>query len=176
MADWPRSRGPEAMVRLSDERFIVLREGFGWPDDLGILNGRRHDGLLFPADPVSGAQPWRFSFLGPPGFSPVDMAELPDRRVLILMRRVVWPYPPKFAGRIVLADPAGIRADRDWRGTIVARLPSNLPVDNLEGMAIVPGGRGEISVWLISDDNQSPTQSTVLWRLEAESAALARLR
>ena len=136
-----------------------------------------HDALLFPGDPVEGARPVRFSFVGPGGFSPVDMAQLPDGRVLILMRKLVWPYPAKFAARILVGDARAIRAGADWRPALAATLPSTLPGDNFEGMAIVPGGGRELTVWLISDANDTDgrdpgTQRTLLWKLALDTARL----
>ena len=174
MARWPDNRGAEAMVRLADGRFIVLREGFGSSDEYGLFKERRHDALLFPGDPVDGSKPIRFSFVGPAGFSPVDISQMPDGRVLILMRKVIWPLPAKFAGRIVLADPKRIYADNDWNGTVVAKLTSDLPIDNFEGMAIEPTRSRDLTVWLISDANSSVTQRTLLWKLAVDPAALPR--
>ena len=113
-----------------------------------------------------------FTFAGSREFSPTDMAQLPDGRVLILMRRLVWPFPLRFACRIVIADPAAIRAGAVWQGTEVAKLSSSLPVDNFEGLAIEPRGGGRVTVWLISDDNHAATQRTLLWKLAVDPARL----
>lgn len=175
MAHWLRTRGAEAMVRLVDGRFIVLCEGFVWPNYDGVFGERRHEGLFFPGDPVSGTKPFRFTFVGPGGFSPVDMAQLPDGRVLILVRKLVWPYPAKFAVRIVVADPAAIRPGKDWNSSLAAALSSSLG-DNFEGMAIVPSANGKVTVWLISDandtDGKTGTQRTLLWKLALDPARL----
>ena len=167
MRHWSGNLGPEAMVRLMDGRFIVLAEGFtGW------FESRLHEALLFPGDPTSGVAPQRFAFDGPEQFSPVDMAQLPDGRVLVLMRRAVWPLPFRFAGRIALADPARIRAGGVWPAREVASLTSSLPVDNFEGIAVEPRGDGRLTVWLISDDNRAVTQRTLLWKLALDPARL----
>jgi len=172
MSSWPRGRGAEAMVRLADGRFVVLREGFGVPDDMGLFGGRRHEALIFARDPLTGTEPEHFWFAGPSGFSPVDMAQMPDGRVLVLMRRLVWPFPAKFAGRILIADPRDIRPGAQWTGTRVATLTTPLPFDNFEGLAIVPAARGKLNIWLMSDDNRSPVQRTLIWRLAVDPAQL----
>ncbi len=160
MRGWSQNLGPEAMVRLADGRFIVLHEAFSsWRD------WRLHDGLIFAADPVTGSHPQPFTFAGADGFRPTDMAALPDGRVLILMRQMTWPVPIRFAGRIVLADPAEIVPGKLWAGVTLARIEDPLPRDNFEGMAIVPRGDGKLDVWLISDDNSAAFQRTLLWRL-----------
>lgn len=168
MADWGPNSGPEAMARLHDGRFLVLAEGareWLWP--------RTHHGVLFAGDPIENpkaATP--FTLEGPTGFVPVDMVQIPDGRVLVLMRTLIWPVPEIFAGRIAIGDPAQIRKDGTWRVTEVARLASTLPVDNFEGIAMVPRKDGRLTVWLISDDNQTRLQRTLLWKLVVDPADL----
>lgn len=167
MRDWPYNVGPEAMVRLHDGRFIVLREGFE-----RFFESRLHDAVLFPRDPLLGDKTAQFKFAGSPNFSVTDMAQLPDGRVLILMRRLLWPFPLHFAGRIMIADPKEIRPGKVWQSTEVAKLTSTLPVDNFEGMAIEPRADGRVTVWLISDDNHAATQRTLLWKMVVDPARL----
>jgi hypothetical protein len=163
MRDWSSNLGPEAMVRLRDGRFVVLSESF---------SAGGNEGLLFADDPTLGGAPRRFTFRGAKPFRPVDMAQLPDGRVLVLMRRLVWPMPPRFTGRIAIADPAELRAGHEWPARPVASLDSSLPVDNFEGMAIEPRGDGRLTVWLISDDNRAVSQRTLLWKLAVDPARL----
>lgn len=167
MARWGRNNGPEAIVRLTDGRFVVLREGF-----TGGLDQSHHPALLFASDPIGGKPPRSFTFAGPSSFSVTDMTQLPDGRVLILMRKLVWPIPARFVGRIVVADPATIRAGEVWRGRLVAKLSSSLPVDNFEGIAVEPRTDGRLTVWLISDANSAVTQRTLLWKLAVDPRAL----
>jgi hypothetical protein len=159
MRNWPGNTGPEAMVRLTDGRFIVLSES------PGAWFGRSTPGLLFPGDPIDGVQPLRFRFMPPDGFRPVDIAQVPDGRVLILVRRVEWGLPPGFATRLVLADPKRIAAGMAWRGEVVADIAAPAPTENFEGLAVVPRQRGGVALWLISDDNQSAFQRTLLLKL-----------
>jgi hypothetical protein len=159
MRRWPSNLGPEAIARLSDGRFIVLAEGSPrWFDDT-------MPALLFPADPVEGAEPVTFHFVPPDGYRPVDMAVMPDGRVLILVRSVRWRLPPRFEGMLVVADPAEIRAGKRWTGREIAHLVPPVPMDNYEGLAIEPAPGGRLVLWLISDDNQSSFQRTLLLKL-----------
>ena len=159
MQGWRGNSGAEAMVRLADGRFIVLAEvNPRWfSDDV--------PGLLFAGDPVAGAAPISFGFRPPEGFRPVDMALLPNGRVLILVRDVVWPMPPRFAGKLVLADPSAIRAGEAWSGTVIADFDDRVPCDNYEGLAVVPAPGGGLVLWLISDDNSIRLQRTLLLKL-----------
>ncbi len=165
---WGENLGPEAMVRLDDGRFVVLREGFS-----GLLERRNHQALLFTGDPTAATPPPQvFTFAGPEGYSPTDMAQLPDGRVLVLMRRLLWPLPARFTGRIAIADPRAIRPGRAWHASEVARLEAPLPVDNFEGIAVEPRRDGKVTVWLISDDNRALSQRTMLWKLVVDPARL----
>lgn len=159
MAGWPSNAGPESLVRLSDGTFITIAEGSrSWFAD-------SFPALLFGGDPVSGTEPRRFRFRGPDGFRPVDMARLPDGRVLILMRKLVLDLPPDFETKLVLADPQDIATGRIWRGKTIATIAGDLPTDNYEGMAIEDLEDGTIAIWLISDDNGGMFQRTLLLQL-----------
>ncbi|MCT2401339.1 esterase-like activity of phytase family protein [Novosphingobium mangrovi (ex Huang et al. 2023)] len=167
ISGWGSNTGPEAMTRLSDGRFVLLREAFaGW------FERRRHDAVVFEGDPTTGPRSWHFVFDGPAGFSPTDMAQLPDGRLLILMRRLIWPMPQRFAGRIAIGDPADIRPGKAWKVREVARIASSLPVDNFEGLAVVPAGENRLTVWIISDDNFARLQRTILWKLSVDPRQL----
>lgn len=167
ISNWPSNTGPEAIARLADGRFIILSESFA-KGGTNIL----HPAVLFEGDPAEGAGAKAFSFAGASGFRPTDMAQLPDGRVLVLMRRLLWPFPPRFSGRIMIADPREIREGEDWHATELARLEPPLPTDNYEGLAIVPGKDGAVTVWLISDNNQALTQRTLLLKLHLDPARL----
>lgn len=168
MAGWGVNTGAEAMMRLPDGRFVALRE---IPPSLG--EPRLHDALLFGADPIKRPDAQKFGFDGPDNFSAVDMALLPDGRALILMRRLLWPMPMRFAGRIVIADTARIRPGKVWHSAPLASLASVLPVDNFEAIAAVPRPDGRITVWLMSDDNAMRVlQRTLLWKLSVDPKQL----
>ena len=159
MRRWPSNDGPEAMVRLADGRFVVLSEGSPrwFAADL--------PGLLFPGDPLEGGKPRPFRFRGPEDFLPVDMAQLPDGRVLILLRAVRWGLPPRFESKLVVTDPAAIAPGQLWPWREVAHLAEPLPMDNYEGLAIEPADDGRLVLWLISDDNRVRFQRTLLLKL-----------
>ena len=102
------------------------------------------------------------------------MAPLPGGRVLILLRTVYWRLPPRFEGKLVIADPARIRQGKRWSGEVVADLAEPLPVDNYEGLAVEPANDGSAVVWLISDDNTARFQRTLLLKLEWPDNETAR--
>ncbi|MFN3863833.1 MAG: esterase-like activity of phytase family protein [Erythrobacter sp.] len=164
LARWRRNSGVEAMERLADGRFLVIAEG-------SERGGKPlHRALLFARDPVEPQAPRTFRFVSWPGYDPVDMTQLPDGRVLILLRRVEYALPARFDTAIAIADPAAIRAGQAWRGRIIQRLAGGVFADNFEGIAFVPDAadpsRG--AVWVIADDNFSAFQKSVLVRFEWE--------
>ncbi len=170
MKGWPLNKGPEAMVRLRDGRFIVLGEAFsGWNEN------SRHPALLFPGYPTAGAAPMAFTFAGAAGYRPTDMAQLPDGRVLVVMRRLLWPFPVRTAGRIVLADPDEIAPGRVWHSRQIASLDAPLPIDNFEAITIDQAADGTITVWLMSDDNDAASQRTLLWYMTLDPGLLPPL-
>lgn len=156
MREWSANSGPEAMTRLADGRFILLAEGLrGW-------SGKDFPGLLFPSDPVGGAIAEEFRFDPPEGYRPVDMVQIPDSRVLVLVRKVHWEIMPRFTAKLVLADPAGIVAGQTWRGRVIAEFAPPIPSDNFEGLAMWPRDDGLLDLWMISDDNRAGFQTTYL--------------
>lgn len=159
MQGWPANSGPESIARLGDGRLVVLSEGSPrwFAADLPAL--------LFPGDPVEGARAEQFRFRPPESYRPVDMALLPDGRILILLRRMVLGLPPRFEAKLVIADPAEIRPGERWRGREIAHLTEPVPMDNYEGLAVEPQVDGALVLWLISDDNKATFQRTLLLKL-----------
>ena len=155
MAGWMGNSGPEAMARLADGRFIVLAE------QRSRFGGDSHEGLLFPSDPVDGAKPLVFRLATPDGMRPVDMTAMPDGRVLILLRSFSL-FPPSFQVALALADPTDIAEGENWPIELLGRIERPLPPENYEGLALAQRGDGSCSVWLISDDNFSRFQRTLL--------------
>ena len=155
--DWPGNYGPETLVRLHDGRFIAVCEcRSAW------LGEYQHPGFLYPDDPISSGTGTAFTFAGADGYRPTDAAELPDGRVLVLMRRLVWPIP----------DPAEIKLGQVWRGREIAEIAAPWPVDNYEGLTIERGADGQLVAWIISDDNGAALQRTLLLKVSIDEARL----
>ena len=170
MRRWSPNSGAETMERLADGRFLIIAEG--------PLRGSdtRHEALLFPGDPVEagGPPPLAFVFLAPADYDPVDAAQLPDGRVLILLRRVEYALPARFDTAIAIADPRAIRPGKAWQARIIQRLSGGVFADNFEGIAFVPDpadpARG--ALWLVADDNFSAFQRSLLVRFDWEGAPI----
>jgi Esterase-like activity of phytase len=158
---WNDNSGPEAMVRLGDGRFAILCEC-----TTGLFASGTHPALLLGGDPSVPAEAHFFTFAGPAGYRPTDAALLPDGRVLVLARRLTWPMPPRFRAKLLLADPAGIAPGETWQAVELASIEAPLPVDNFEALTVSTGADGQLTAWLLSDDNQALTQRSLLWKLE----------
>lgn len=139
----PVNMGIEAMTRLADGRLLLIEEGQpGAPASATtwVGMGREWTEWRCPlyCDPAVPAQPFR----------PTSAATLPDGDVLVLERR----YPP-VAARIRRLDKASLLDGHDLSGKEVARLDLPLTLDNFEGIEVHAGSRGEVLVYLLSDDN-----------------------
>lgn len=155
--DWTSNSGAEAMVRLSDGRFLIIPEG-----------GKQ--GLLYPDDPVTGVTAQSFVYRTPlPGFGITDAAQLPDGRLLILSRNVTWGIPP-FEARLAIAEIPPPGAPQVMSPRVVLDLTSLAPPENYEGLAIRERADGMLDIWLISDDNLSAIQRTLLVKLRFDPA------
>lgn len=154
MSDWPDNGGPETLAQMPDRDFIVIserRRGKG---------ARGRSAILFPGDPVGQAVAGqRFTYMPPDGMDPVDAAALPDGRLLVLNRRFSLPY--RFSVTLTLIDAGAIRSDAVVRGRTVATLDRPTIHDNFEGVAVTRE-HGRTIVWLVSDNNQSSLQRTLL--------------
>ena len=165
--DWPSNSGVEAFVRLADGRFIALCEcRQGW------FGESSHPATIHSDDPTNAGPAEAFTFAGEDGYRPTDIAQLPDGRVLILMRRLLWPVPARFAIKVALADPAEITPGQVWRATEIAELSPPWPVDNYEGLTIEREADGKLVAWIISDENGAVSQRVLLLKVGIDEAAL----
>lgn len=153
MQDWPDNKGAESLIRLRDGRFIIIAE---------TLDGDTHPALLFSGDPVEpGSTVSTFRYRPPAGYRVTDGVQLPDGRLAILNRRV--SFPQGFAAKIALVDPAAVKSGTTASGTVIASLAPPYLVDNMEGIAITQKA-GATYIWLISDNNFSVFQRTILMK------------
>lgn len=154
--DWPSNRGPEAMARLADGRFLIFSED---ADD----DPRGREALLYRGDPTrAGKPPLRFFYDSDGKGLVSDAASLPDGRVLLVHRRL--GLSPVFTTILAVVDPAEIRAGGVIRSQSIGSIPDAL-AENYEGAAIVTE-RGRTFVWLVADDNFNSWQRSLLVKFE----------
>jgi hypothetical protein len=83
----------------------------------------------------------------------------------VLNRRFALPF--SFSAKLTIVDPAAIRPGRLIKGTEIATLAAPLIHDNFEGVAVVREGNRTI-LWIVSDDNQSWMERTLLLKFRLE--------
>ncbi len=140
--------GIEALARLADGRFLAIAEG-----------GETMSGNT-PAW-LGRALAWSPTHFAVGGrFRPTGAAPAPDGGVLVLERHFSWVGG--VAARIKKIAPEDIRADRPIRGTVLATLEMPFVTENFEGIAARRGRPGETLIYIVSDDNFSALQRTLL--------------
>lgn len=157
MKDWGGNSGPESLVRLADGRFVTIEEQ-------AVAEGR-HNALLFPADPTEGAAPLAFTFQGRAGYRPSDATVTPDGQLLVVLRGIGIGWPLRFPVVLVLSDQAAIAPGKLLPSRTLAQINAPLPSDNFEAVAVTVEENGSRAVWLLSDDNRTRYQRTLLLKL-----------
>ncbi len=150
---WAANKGIEALVRLSDGRFVAIAEN---------LEKGLHEGYLFSGDPVENGtiKTW-FQFRPPTGYRVTDAVLLSDGRLMLLNRSV--GFLRGFSAKLSIVELARIRKDAVVAADVVATLSAPLLVDNMEGIAVTPDKTDDI-IWLISDNNFNIFQRTLLMK------------
>lgn len=161
MRDWDVNGGPESLVRLRDGNFIVIAE----TSERRGIPGRT--ALWFKGDPTNKKTPYYlFSFVPPEGgYDPSDMTELPDGRLLVLVRKISvtrW-----FESKLVLIDPAEIHPGAVIRGTEIAYFGPGVTRDNFEALAITRENDRTV-LWIASDDNRELVQRSLLMKFRLD--------
>ncbi|MCK0070041.1 esterase-like activity of phytase family protein [Kordiimonas laminariae] len=140
--------GMEAIAQLPSGDLLLFAE-----------HGQDAKGAL-PAWVTSKETSRRISFIPPQNYSPTDAAALPNGDVLLLMRH----YSPLdgVSAKIMLLKAEDITAAGELKGRELAHIEPPYSVDNMEAMDIVPLQDGRIRIYMMSDDNFSLRQRTLL--------------
>lgn len=171
MQKWPVNGGPEAMARLRGGSFIVLSEAAVWPGS----KGQAVIGVRFDGDPTRASRRgFQFGYRPPLGFKPTDITELPDGRLLVLNRR--FRALSGFRTVLTLVDPRDIAPGKIVAGRVLARFAPPALSDNFEGVAAVRESNGQTAIWIVSDDNQSHVQQSLLLKFRIDGARLGPRR
>lgn len=153
MRYWPRTMGSEAMVRLSDGRFLIFAEGPRRPDGTSPM-------LLFERDPaLESSMPVGMHYRAPEGYRITDAAQLPDGRLLFLNRS--FTLFGGFTAKLTISDLPKLTAGAVLAGREIADFAPPATVDNLEALSVTQE-RGRTILWIASDDNFLALQRTLL--------------
>jgi hypothetical protein len=150
----PHNGGLEAMTRLQDGRLFLLTERFKHPD--GSLKG-----WLMIQDQFAP-----IFYVPSEGFRPTDLATLGSGDVLLLERRFGPSMNP--AMRIQRLRHVLVRPGARLKGEEVARFEPPLTVDNFEGLAVNKDPQVGTLLYVVSDDNYSPLQRTLLFQFRLQ--------
>lgn len=164
--DLPRAAvngGIEALSVLDGTELLALTED---------TRDRQYDlkGWLIPLS--TNPKDSHIVFLKADGtFQPTDLAVAPDGSLLLLERS----FTPQTGAamqirRIARKDVQPLAA---FSGEVIARLDVRYSIDNMEGIAVRRDENGKTLIYLISDDNFSGLQRTVLLMFELDSTGLA---
>lgn len=147
LARAPANGGLEALTVLGDGRLFALCEELEVRGGVRgfVREGRRWHRLTYALDGLP---------------RPAGAALLPTGDLLVLERS----YTPRTGLLVRLRRIAARRVRKNARleGEIVAQLRLPLTIDNFEGLAARRGPAGETLIYLLSDDNFSPDQRTLL--------------
>jgi hypothetical protein len=109
---------------------------------------------------IGGAAPGQFSVKRRDNFDISDSATLPSGDVLLLERRFSWWTGIAMRLRRIATSDIAPGALVDGSDLLFADLTDQ--IDNMEGLSVHPALNGDIVLTLISDDNFSILQRTVL--------------
>ncbi len=144
----PSNGGLEALAILPDRRFVLITERY--KNENGTTKGWIMDRNRFSS----------ISYLQSDGFEPTDISPLPNGDLLLLERR--YNLLKGAIVRVVRLPANGIRPGARLKGEELALLEPPFEVDNFEGLAVRQHPTAGTLLYMISDDNYSLLQRTLL--------------
>ena len=153
LCDLPATLGLESLAALPDGRLLGIAETVGADGRARVFVWTRAGGRI-----VAERLAW---FRPPAGYRATDAVALDRHRLLVLVRRFAVPEGFTSALMLVPLTPTPGFGENLLTGAVVARFGDG--ADNAEGLALSHEG-GRPMVWIVSDDNLSPLQRTVLTR------------
>jgi hypothetical protein len=152
----PANGGLESLAVLADGTWFAITEELAFPDTAGAVAGW-----------LGGPRAWvPVGWRAAPGMAPVDAAPLPDGGALVLERgfSLFGGFTARLT-RIGAAALARARPGSVLEGEELLRFVPPLPVENYEAVSVVRH-QGRLLVGIVSDDNESWLQRTLLLLFE----------
>lgn len=127
---------------------------------IGEEGARKADDL--PGFIIGGATPGTFTVAKSGPFDATDLALGPDGNFYLLERH----YTPLDGVSMQLRrfSASEVKPGARITGEVLGRFDMGFEIDNMEGLGVTRSAAGEILLTLISDDNFSPLQRTILLR------------
>jgi len=157
IARQPSNGGIETLTALPDGRVIAISEEYSLRPGtvVGWIGRPGRDGRYT----------WQtFDYAEIPDFHPTAIAMLPDGSFATIER--AFDMVRGVRCRVMRFEAAQLTPGGTVRPEELAWLAAPYAVDNLEGLAVTKGARGETLLWLISDDNFNPLQRNILLLFE----------
>lgn len=155
------NRGIEALAMIASGRLKGTLVAFSerLPDKNGNLTGWL----------IGGPTPGTIALKPIEGFDITDAAALPDGGIVILERR--FRYSEGVKMRIRRVSPAELKPGAAIAGEVLLEATDSLNIDNMEAIGVSRGASGETVLTLMSDDNFSPLQRTLIMQFTLPDAA-----
>lgn len=150
----PLNGGAEALAHVGSRYIVLITEKLraSGPSIAGWVGRDRH---------------WQpFAYRRRDGFRPTGATLLPSGDLLVVERRYTAADGP--AARLMVVPRAAIAPHRTVEGQEIAKIALPLTVDNFEAVAARRGPSRETLIYLMSDDNFSSTQRTLLLMFAVE--------
>lgn len=147
MEELSDNRGIEALVTLGDDSVLALAEG-------------KNDDTVTPAFLWRDGEWAQLRYRRFGNYRPSGAARLPNGDLLILERR--FTLLEGVGIRLARLPAAAVVAGALLQPVEVARLLPPLTLDNMEAIDVRQNERGETLVYMLSDDNNSIIQRTLL--------------
>lgn len=166
--------GIEAMTALGDGRVLLIAEGprddrelLALASDAAAVDpDAAADGSSLRAwvgDPESGR--WDFLRIAATGPLQATAAALLPWGEVLLLERHYEPSTGRVTARLSALDVAAIAPGARVVSREILRFPEDVPVDNFEGLTVVPTADGGAVALLLADDNFADDQRTLMAQL-----------
>jgi len=163
---WDANRSIEAITMIRSGRLKGTLVAFSerLTDKSGNLTGWL----------IGGPSPGTITLRRLAGFDITDTAALPDGGIVILERR--FRYSEGIQMRIRRVAASELKPGAPIQGEVLLEATDSLNIDNMEAIGVHRRASGETIITLMSDDNFSPLQRTLIMQFtlpDAKSAAAA---
>ncbi len=160
------NRGIEALAQINSGRLKGTLVAFS--ERLLDRNGNLRGWL------IGGPTPGPIVLKRIDGFDITDAAALPDGGIVVLERR--FRYSEGIKMRVRRIGASELRRGVVIAGEILLEAHDNLNIDNMEAIAAHRSAAGETVITLMSDDNFSPLQRTLIMQFALPGAQSAARR
>lgn len=158
LGEMPANGGIEALALMQPETGGDGQKLLALSEDARDAKGRRRAYL------IEGRKVERLATKLDEPFSPTDIARLPNGDYLMLERSFSLLAGPGMQLRLIKADE--IKPGAMLEGRVLLSTNNRRTIDNMEGLAVREitegAARGQVMVYVLSDDNFNPLQNTYL--------------